>query len=128
MSIPEACSISTAAQRFVGAPRADVPGIFRETPHAGGDVVDHEIHVLIAGAGNVMHGEGEGAGSGRWVGPGERRRGAFAVAGEVEAVLGAEGRTTDEMIGAAEEARFAAAAQGVGVAGIAPVERGPLPP
>jgi len=54
-------------------------------------------------------------------------RGAPMVASVGFAVLGAEGRTADEMIEAAEEARFAAAAQGVGLAAATPPPSGPRP-
>ena len=52
-------------------------------------------------------------------------RGAPMLASVGLAVLGAEGRAADEMIEAAEEARFAAAAEGVGLAGVAPLRPGP---
>jgi GGDEF domain-containing protein len=52
-------------------------------------------------------------------------RGAPMLASVGLAVLGAEGRAADEMIEAAEEARFAAAAEGVGLAGVAPLQPGP---
>jgi GGDEF domain-containing protein len=54
-------------------------------------------------------------------------RGAPMVASVGFAVLGAEGRTADELIDAAERARFAAAAQGVGLAGVAPPTSGLRP-
>lgn len=54
-------------------------------------------------------------------------RGAPMLASVGFAVLGAEGRTAEEMIEAAEEARFAAAAQGVGVATVASPPAGPRP-
>jgi GGDEF domain-containing protein len=52
-------------------------------------------------------------------------RGAPMLASVGFAVLGAEGRSADEMIEAAEEARFAASAQGVGLAGATPPPGGP---
>jgi GGDEF domain-containing protein len=52
-------------------------------------------------------------------------RGAPMLASVGLAVLGAEGRTADEMIEAAEEARFAASAEGVGLVGVAPLVPGP---
>jgi GGDEF domain-containing protein len=52
-------------------------------------------------------------------------RGAPMLASVGFAVLGAEGRSADEMIEAAEEARFAASAQGVGLTGATPPPGGP---
>jgi GGDEF domain-containing protein len=52
-------------------------------------------------------------------------RGAPMLASVGFAVLGAEGRSADEMIEAAEQARFAASAQGVGLAGATPPPGGP---
>jgi hypothetical protein len=54
-------------------------------------------------------------------------RGAPLLASVGLAVLGVERRTAEEMIEAAEEARCAAAAEGVGIADVAPPQRGPRP-
>ena len=80
-------SIFRPAVDGVDAEHAEVALCRGEGAHVGGDAPQHEVDVLAAFGRNVVNRERDALGSLGQVGPLERRRGAFAVAGVADVQL-----------------------------------------